>query len=92
MSQGNGSTHIISQDNRTGFYRAFANEIRKALLEGGQSFLRLNGYTVPGGRVFNFRRIDDLWSALKEVEALADAEEGVVRYRGRIYAGQRGRG
>jgi hypothetical protein len=61
-----------------------------ATLEDG-SFMRFSGYSVAG-RTFTFRNLKEFWQVLREIEALANMEEGLPPYRGRGYAGQGGRG
>jgi hypothetical protein len=72
-----------------GFWRALYGKMLAALEDG--SFMRLNGYTVPG-RTFQYRGLQDFLKILDWVKARADLEEGVAPYRGRTYAGNAGRG
>jgi hypothetical protein len=72
-----------------GFWRALHQKMLAALEDG--QFMRLSGYTVPG-RTFNFRSIQDFLKTLDWVAQKADLEEGILPYRGRTYAGNRGRG
>jgi len=74
---------------QTGFWRSLHNKMLAALEDG--SFMRFSGYTVPG-RSFSYRGLSEFRDLLDWVEGKADLEDGVPPYRGRIYAGQGGRG
>jgi hypothetical protein len=72
-----------------GYWRWLHNRMLAALGDG--SFLRFNGYTVPN-RTFQYRSLSEYRSLLDWVKARADVEDGKAPYRGRTYAGNRGRG
>ncbi|MDR2051127.1 MAG: hypothetical protein LBQ63_05075 [Deltaproteobacteria bacterium] len=72
-----------------GYWRTLYDKMLASLEDG--NFMRFNGYTVPG-RTFQYRGLAEFLKALDWVKAKADLEEGRASYRGRIYAGQGGRG
>lgn len=61
-----------------------------AMLEDG-SWARMSSYTVAG-RSVSYRSIDEFKRLLDWVKDQAAIEAGRPDYRGRMYAGQRGRG
>lgn len=72
-----------------GHWRWLYNSMLTSLGDG--SFLRFNGYTVAG-RSFQYRSLDEFRSLLTWVKGQADIEDGIQPYKGRTYAGNRGRG
>jgi len=88
MSQTIGS-NIVFLPGQKGFWRQLYNRMLAALDDG--TFMRFQGYTVPN-RTFNYRSLQDFMKLLDWVKAQADVEDAIPPYRGRIYAGQRGRG
>ena len=73
-----------------GFYRWLHNQMMAAFADG--SFLRFNGYTVPGGQSFQYRTPKEFLEIAEKIEAKADIEDGVRPFHRRTYARQGGRG
>ncbi|MCL1915682.1 MAG: hypothetical protein FWG17_03095 [Desulfovibrionaceae bacterium] len=89
MSQAPNGNGIIFLPGQKGFWRQLHNSMLAALDDG--TFMRFDGYIVSG-RTFNYRSLGDFIKILEWVKGQADLEDGVPSYRGRTYAGQRGRG
>ena len=71
-----------------GYWRWLYNLMLASLAD--QSFMRFNGYTVPG-RTFQFRGLAEFRAFLAWVEDKANLEDGIRPYIGRTHAGMRRR-
>lgn len=88
MSQAPENT-AAPQPGQRGYWRWLYHQMLAAMASG--SWLRYSGYSVPG-RTFNYRSLDEFRKLLDWVKGQADMEDGIPSYKGRIYAGQGGRG
>lgn len=88
MSQTN-STAYNPKPGEKGYWRWLYNQMLDDL--GSDSWRRMQSYQIAG-RMVTYRNFEGYLNLLKMVEAKAGAEDGTPPFRGRTYAGQRGRG